>query len=142
MAAGAFVMYQHALEDLAKRLLDLASNTFVVTLVSHGYTPNAKSHSNWTADIAPFIVTTSGYADRTLASLTVARQDDSYVAQDAADCTLSATVTMKAKYAVISVASRPVYYCDLETGNTTGVEATQIILQFNALGIGRIRNPN
>lgn len=142
MAAGAFVMYQHALEDLAKRLLDLASNTFVVALVSHGYTPSAKSHSNWTADVMTHIVTAAGYAEVTLASLAVTRQDDSYVAQDAADITLSASVTMKAKYAVIRVGTRPVYYCDLESGNTTGVEATQIVLQFNALGIGRIRNPN
>lgn len=142
MAAAAFVMYQHALEDLAKRLLDLASNTFVVALVSHGYTPNAASHSNWTADVLPFIVTNSGYADVTLASLAVTRSTDSHVAQDANDCTLSASTTIKAKYAVLRVGERPVYYCDLETGNTTGVEATQIMIQFNALGIGRISNPS
>ena len=44
MAAGPFVMYQHALEDVARRLLDLQSATFVVALVSQGYVPSARSH--------------------------------------------------------------------------------------------------
>lgn len=142
MAAGAFVMYQHALEDLAKRLLDLASATFAVSLVSHAYTPSAKSHSDYSVEISANVVTTSGYAERTLTGLTVTRSTDSHVAQDAADITLSATTTMKAKWAIIRVGNRPVYYCDLETGTTTGVEVTQLIIQFNALGIGRISNPN
>lgn len=142
MAAGAFVMYQHALEDLAKRLLDLASNTFVVSLVSHAYTPSAASHSAYDADIVAHVVTTPGYADKTLAGLTVTRSTNSHVAQDANDITLSAADTMKAKYAIIRVGNRPVYYCDLETGNATGVEVTQLVIQFNALGIGRFSNPN
>jgi hypothetical protein len=36
MAAGAVVFYQHAIEDLMKRNLDLASMTLVVSLLSEG----------------------------------------------------------------------------------------------------------
>lgn len=142
MAAGAFVMYQHALEDLGNRLLDLKSMTFCVSLVSHAYVPSAKSHSDYPSQVSANVVTTAGYAEKTLASVTFIRDDDSHVAQDAADITFSASTVMKAKWAIVRVGTRPVYYCDLETTTTTGVEVTQLIIQFNALGIGRISNPN
>ena len=37
MAAGSVVFYQHAIEDLMKGNLDLASMTLVVSLISQGY---------------------------------------------------------------------------------------------------------
>lgn len=149
MAAGSVIFYQHAIEDMMRGLLDLQSMTFVVSLVSHGYTPNAKSHSVYSADALPQVVTASGYADRTLASTTVAKTSGSYVTWDAADITLSATATIKAKWAVIyrqsnagSTNQRLVAYFDTETTQTTGVEVTQLVIQWNALGIGQINNPS
>ena len=128
-----------------KGSLDLASMTLVVSLVSHGYTPNAKSHSVYSADASTHVVTSSGYADRTLASSTVARTSGSYVTWDAADITLSATATIKAKWALVYKGSgdqRLVAYFDTETTQTTGVEVTQLVIQWNALGIAQINNPS
>lgn len=145
MAAGSVVFYQHAVHDMMRGLLDLQSMTLVVSLISQGYTPNAKSHSVYSADVSANVITSSGYADRTLASTTVALTSGSYVTWDAADITLSAAATMKAKYAVIYKGSgdkRLVAYMDLETTQTTGVEVTQLVLQWNALGITQVNNPS
>jgi hypothetical protein len=149
VAAGSVIFYQHAIEDMMKGSLDLASMTLVVSLVSHGYTPNAKSHSVYSADASTYVVTSSGYADRTLASSTVAKTSGSYVTWDAADITLSATATIKAKWALIyrqsnagSTNQRLVAYFDTETTQTTGVEVTQLVVQWNALGIAQINNPS
>lgn len=145
MAAGSVVFYQHAVEDMMNGRLDLASMTLVLALVSHAYTPNAKSHSVYSADASANVVTTSGYADRTLATNTVAKTSGSYVTWDAADITMSAATTMKAKWGVIYRGAgnqRLVCYFDLETTQTTGVEVTQLVVQWNALGIGQINNPS
>jgi hypothetical protein len=144
MAAGSVVFYQHALEDMARGLLDLQSMTLVVSLVSQGYTPNAKSHSVYSADASANVVTSSGYVDRTLAGSTVARTSGSYVTWDGNDLTLSAAATIKAKYAVVyrqTGGQRLVCYFDLETTQTTGVEVTQLVIQWNALGIVQFNNP-
>ncbi len=145
MSAGAVVFYNHALKDMMAGALDLASMTLVVSLVSEGYVPNAKSHSVYSADVSTRVVTAAGYADRTLAGQTVAMTSGSYVTWDGTDLTLSATGTIKAKYAVIfrqTGGQRLVAYFDLETTNTTGVEVTQLVIQWNALGIGQINNPS
>lgn len=145
MAAGSFVFYQHAVHDMMRGLLDLQSMTLAISLVSQGYTPNAKSHSVYSADVSANVITSSGYADRTLASTTVAMTSGSYVTWDAADITLSAAATMKAKYAVVyrvSGGQRLVGYFDTETTQTTGVEVTQLVTQWNALGIAQVNNPS
>jgi hypothetical protein len=149
MAAGSVIFYQHAIEDMMRGNLDLQSMTLVVSLLSQGYTPNAKSHSVYSADGAANVVTAAGYADRTLASTTVAKTSGSYVTWDAADITLSATGTIKSKWAVIyrqsnagSTNQRLVAYFDTETTQTTGVEVTQLVIQWNALGIAQINNPS
>lgn len=145
MAAGSVVFYQHAIEDMMNGNLDLASMTLVVSLISQGYTPNAKSHSVYSADVSANVVTSAGYADRTLASKTVAKTSGSYVTWDAADITLSATATIKAKWAVIYKGvgnQRLVAYFDTETTQTTGVEVTQLVIQWNALGLAQINNPS
>jgi hypothetical protein len=145
MAAPPVVFYQHAIEDMMNGALDLTSMTLVVSLISQGYTPNAKSHSVYSADVSANVVTSSGYADRTLASKTVAKTSGSYVTWDAADITLSATATIKAKWAVIYKGTgnqRLVAYFDTETTQTTGVEVTQLVINWNALGIAQINNPS
>lgn len=143
MAAGTWVFYQHAVVDMMRGNLDLQSMTIAVSLISQGYTPNVKSHSVYSADVSANVITSSGYADRTLASTTVAQTSGSYVTWDAADITLSAAATMKAKYLVayrVTGGQRLIGYCDLETTQTTGVEVTQLVMQWNALGIGQINN--
>ena len=145
MAAGSFVFYQHAIHDMMRGLLDLQSMTLACSLISQGYTPNAKSHSVYSADVSANVITSSGYADRTLASTTVAMTSGSYVTWDAADITLSAAATMRAKYLVVyrvTGGQRLVGYFDLETTQTTGVEVTQLVTQWNALGIAQVNNPS
>lgn len=145
MAAGTFVFYQHAVHDMMRGLLDLQSQTFVVDLVSQAYTPNAKSHSVFSADVSAHLVTSSGYAGRTLGNTTVAITSGSYVTWDADDLTISAAATMKAKYAIVSRAGgdrRLVGYFDLETTQVTGVEVTQLVTQWNAVGITQVNNPS
>lgn len=144
MAAGSVVVYQHALEDIQNGLVDWDSATVLVALVSHGYTPSAASHSSWTTNIATYVTTASGYAAGTLAGKAISRSSNSHVSLDANDLTLSATEVMKVKYAVgyLQTTSRPVFYFDLESTSTTGVEATQVVLQWNANGIIRYSNPN
>lgn len=144
MAAGQFVFYMHAVEDMMRGRLDLQSQTFVVSLLSHGYTPNLKSHSVYSADASANVVVVSGYADRTLVGTSVAITSGSYVTWDANDITLSAAATMRAKYAVVRTQAAPqrlVGYFDLETTQTTGVEVTQLVIQWNQLGIGQNNNP-
>lgn len=143
MAAGSFVFYQHAVLDSLRGALDLQSQTLVVALLSQGYVPNAKSHSLYSADASANVVVASGYADRTLAGTTVAMTSGSYVTWDANDITLSAAATIRAKWAVVYKQSnqRLVGYFDLETTQTTGVEVTQLVVQWNALGIAQINNP-
>lgn len=145
MAAGSVVFYQHALEDMMRGRLDLGSMTLVWSLISQGYTPNAKSHSVYSADVSANVITSSGYADRTLVTSTVAKTSGSYVTWDADDLTLSAAATMKAKWAVCRCQAngqRLVAYFDTETTQTTGVEVTQLVIQWNALGIGQFNNPS
>ena len=145
MAAGSVVFYQHAIEDMLKGALDLASMTLVWSLISQGYTPNAKSHSVYSADVSANVITSSGYADRTLVNKTVAKTSGSYVTWDSDDLTLSAAATMKAKWAVCyrqGSNQRLVAYFDTETTQTTGVEVTQLVIQWNALGIGQFNNPS
>lgn len=145
MAAGAVVFYQHAIEDIMKGNLDLASMTIVLSLLSQGYTPNAKSHSVYSADASANVITSSGYADRTLANKTVTKTSGSYVTWDADDITLSAAATMRAKWLVgyrQTGGQRLVFYMDTETTQTTGVEVTQLVVQWNALGLMQINNPS
>jgi hypothetical protein len=145
MAAGSFVFYQHAILDMMRGALDLQSMTLAISLISQGYTPNAKSHSVYSADVSANVITSSGYADRTLGGTTVAMTSGSYVTWDANDITLSAAATMKAKWAVVyrvSGGQRLVGYFDTETTQTTGVEVTQLVTQWNALGIAQVNNPS
>lgn len=145
MAAGSVIFYQHAIEDMMTGKLDLASMTLVVSTLSYGYTPNAKSHSVFSADASVYMCTASGYLDRTLASSTVAKTSGSYVTWDAADITVSATATIKSKYTIIyrgAGSQRLVAYFDNEATQTTGVEVTQLVIQWNALGIAQINNPS
>jgi hypothetical protein len=148
MAAGSVVFYMHAIEDMMNGRLDLASMTLVVSLISHNYVP-ASTDSVYSADVSANVVTSSGYLDRTLVNKTVARTSGSYVTWDADDITLSATATIKAKWAVIyrqstagATNQRLVAYFDTETTQTTGVEVTQLVVQWNALGIAQINNPS
>ena len=139
MAAGNFILYQHGIQAILRGDIDHQSTTLTVALVSAGYTPSQASHSAWT-QVSTYEVTTTGYAARNIAGGAVDLQSNSHVRFDANDITLSATDVMTAKYAVLRAQGSgvPIGYVDLDTGSSSGVDATQITVQWNANGIYRI----
>lgn len=145
MAAGNVIVYQHAIGDVFDEAFDAGSTTVVVTLVSDGYTPSYSSHSSFTADISVHQLTTSGFAGRILQNVTFTKVSDSYWVFDGDDITLSASASMEAKYAVgyLQASGRPLFYMDLETGETSGVSAQEIIIRWATAaneGIFRVKN--
>lgn len=140
MAAGTIVVYEVAFEDVMKGGFDLNSATLVAHLCSAAYTPSAKSHSDWVADISVTEGLWTGYGSIQIASQSVSRTDPSMIMFDAIDITFSASALMDAKYCVIERQSnrRPLMYMDLETTATSGVAATQIIVQWPSTGLFRV----
>jgi len=122
--------------------INWASNTFIASLVSAGYTPNYASHSDYGDNAVAYVLTTAGYADRTLTGVVLNRYSASQARFDSDDTTFSASSTMTAKYAVLrhQTTDRLVAYVDLETTATTGIDATQIIVQWNAAGIYNVKH--
>lgn len=141
MAAGTVVVYMVGFEDVMNALWDTDSQTLVAHLVSAAYTPSAKSHSNWTDDISAHEGQWTGYASKVIsAGMAVDRPDPSHIRFDLPDITFSSTSIMDAKYCVVRRQSnvRPMFYVDLETGATSGVAATQIVVQWPATGAFRV----
>ena len=137
MAAGNVVVYLTGIDATLRQSHNWASNTFICHLVSHAYVPNFSSHSDWTTDGLPHELTTAGYGSRQLAGQVVSQPSDSHIRFDADDITFSASSTMTAKYCVIEddTTGQLLCYVDLETGTTSGVDATQIVVQWNASGL-------
>lgn len=142
MAAGNVICYMEAQIATYLQSINWASNTFVASLVSAGYTPNYTSHSLYSSDVVAYILTTSGYAEKTLGSVVLNRYSHSQARFDSDDTTFSASSTMTAKYCVVRHATtgRPVCYVDLETTASTGIDATQIIVQWNAAGLFNVKH--
>jgi len=145
MAAGSFIFYMSAIERIFAQNLDLRSKTLMVTLTSAGaYTPNAKSHSAYSTNVEPHISTAASFAPKKITSSSVFIASGSYVTWDMEDATISAGATIKSKYAVVYCEADPqwlVGYFDTETTQTTGVEVTQLVVQWNTLGVAQINNP-
>ncbi len=142
MAAGSVVCYMVGIEDFFQQLWDGDSATVVAHLCSAAYTPSAPSHSNWVADISAAEGQWTGYAAKVIsAGIAIDRPDTSHIRFDMADITFSSTSLMDAKYCVLERQSnnRPLCYMDLETGATSGIAATQIIVQWPSTGVFRIR---
>lgn len=142
MAAGNVVVYLTGVNQTLAQSINWASNTFVCHLVSHGYSPNFSSDSDWTTDVSAYELTTSGYASRILQSQAVSQPSDSHIRFDADDITFSASSTMTAKYCVIEhqTTNQLLCYVDLESSTTSGVDATQIVVQWNASGLFQVNH--
>lgn len=61
MAAGNFTQYNSFLQNLAEGKIDLATDTFVVTLVTGTYSPNVATDSTWASVSADEVATGGGY---------------------------------------------------------------------------------
>lgn len=142
MAAGSVVAYMEATLATYLQSINWASNTFIAHLVSAGYTPNYHSHSLFSTDVSAHVLTTSGYTAKAITTVTMARLSNSQVRFDADDTTFSAAATMTAKYCVLShqTTGRPVAYVDLETSSSSGIDATQIVVQWNSNGILTVKH--
>ena len=142
MAAGNVVVYLTGVNQTLAQSINWASNTFVCHLASHGYSPNFSSDSDFTTDVSAYELTTSGYSSRILQSQAVSQPSDSHIRFDAADITFSASSTMTAKYCVVEhqTTRQLLCYVDLESSTTSGVDATQIVVQWNASGLFQINH--
>lgn len=61
MAAGAWTVYTQAVVNLGKKTMDLSADTFVLTLVTNSYVPNANTDAAWSAVSANELSTAGGY---------------------------------------------------------------------------------
>ena len=123
MAAGNFTVYGAAMESIADGTIDLDNDTFVMVLVTSGYTPAVDTHSTW-ADVSANEASGTGYTagGQVVSPLTVTRATNVVTV----DCgnTSWANSTITAKYAVIvrraggSLAGTDLLllYLDLDTG--------------------------
>lgn len=61
MAAGVWVRYSNFVLGMTKKLFDLSSDTFVLTLVTSSYTPVQNTHTLWSDVSANELGTAGGY---------------------------------------------------------------------------------
>ncbi len=143
--AASITFYQSFREYLGDGTFDMNTNTFVVTLHSSSYTPNASSHTV-SADLTNELSTANGYTSggATLASVTWTRSGGT-VTWDAADTVWTASGgSIVARYAVIrasgtlnSRVNPLVAYILLDTtpADVTTTAGNTLTLQWNASGI-------
>lgn len=142
MAAGTFTLYGAAKENIAKALIDLDTDSFVVALLGAGYTPSVNVDDTW-SDISANQITGTGYTagGAALTSVTVTRSGGT-VTFDAADVSWTSS-TITAKYAVIAKKAGAsltgtdllLGYVELETGGTVSTTNGTLAIQWNASGI-------
>jgi len=133
MAAGTFTLYNSAREGIGDGTHDLDTHTFKCGFVSAGYTP-ADSHSLW-SQCSGSEISASGYTagGPTMTGVDYTATGSTKVKFTCAAFTVSGTGTKKVKYGVIyntSASNRLLGYFDMDTGLSTGVEATQITVTF------------
>lgn len=61
MAAGAFTVYSNAALEIGKGQMNLATDTYVVTLINNSYTPAPNTDSLWSSVSADELTTANGY---------------------------------------------------------------------------------
>jgi len=61
MAAGAFTVYSNAVLGISKAMMNLSTDTFVMTLINNSYTPAANTDTLWSSVSANELSTAGGY---------------------------------------------------------------------------------
>ena len=61
MAASAYTVYSNAALEMGNGSFDLNADTYVATLVTNSYTPNANTDAQWSAVSANEVATGGGY---------------------------------------------------------------------------------
>jgi hypothetical protein len=144
MAASAFVVYTKAVSNILQGAINLASNTFVVTLHTNSYTPAPNTDGIWSDISATQLAGGSGYSSggQVLASETLTTSTATVIF-DAADPTWSSFSAGPFRYAVIvrraggSIAGSDLLlcYCDLTTGGTLTGAGGAYSITLNPAGI-------
>ena len=118
----------------------MSSVTFMMVMVTSGYTPALASDLSSTGNSTYSVSAVDGSLSATPHALT--NTEWSAVGSntyrfDADDATFTYSAVTANKYGVIYRKSdgKLVAYCDLETGAGSGIEATKVIIQFSANGI-------
>lgn len=122
---------------IAARRVDWLSDTIKVALMTSSYTPSQTAHGAYTADIAPYEVSGTGYtAGGAILGSKTATKSSSVVTLDAADVSWT-TATITARYAAVyKVAGANGYllgYVDFGTDQTA--TAGTFTITWNASGM-------
>ena len=140
MAAGSFNVYDIWKAEIGKSGGNMSSVTFMMVMVSSGYTPNLATDLSSTGNTTYSVSAAAGSLSATPHALVNTAWDSAGAntfAFDADDITFTYSAVTANKYGVIYRKSdgKLVAYCDLETGAGSGIEATKVIIQFSANGI-------
>lgn len=149
MAEQPFIVYDHALDRLMNGAIDLDTHTFKVMYLRSTYTPNTASDSTVISIRTAELSASNGTNLRqTLTSVTWARTTSSGVAIarfDANDSTVSTSSTIKVRYVAIyddngadDTSKHLVCFSQLTTTGS-GVQVTQLTLQWSAQGIFKLK---
>lgn len=131
MAAGTWTFYESFREYLGDGTIDLDTHAFKVGLVTNAYTPNVSTHSAW-SDASASEVSNAGYTATGYTITATWIRSGASVVFDSDDPNWTASgADLIAKYAILyddtvttPVIDALVAYVDLDTGNGTGVTAT------------------
>lgn len=125
MAAGNWLVYGHALEQLLEGGLDLDTNTWRMVLVTSSYTPAQTTDDAWSDISTNEVANGNGYATHGKLLTATSTRSGLAVTFDVDDQSWTSS-TITAKYAVIvrdgdanaalAAGDIPLCYCDLETG--------------------------
>lgn len=142
MAASSFHVYDIWKLQMGGDGADMDSLTFYGVIASAGYTP-ALADESATGAVTYSITAIAGQTSATfkaLSSVVWESVGSNTYKFDCADITFTYSVATHSKYFVVSRKSdgKLVGYTDLDTGATTGVEATKLIIQMPANGLFRL----
>lgn len=125
MAADAWKVYGHALEQIQENGIDLAGDSFRMVLVTSSYTPNQSTNTAWSDISANEVANGNGYTTHGKALTVTSTRSGLVVTFDCDDQAWTSS-TITAKYAVIvhdadgngalAAGDIPVCYSDLENG--------------------------
>jgi hypothetical protein len=144
MAASAFVVYTATVKNILMGAMNLATDTFVVTLLGSGYTPAPNTDEIWSDISSHELSAGAGYAagGQVLATETLTTNTATIVF-DADDPTWTTFSAGPFRYAVIvhraggSIAGsdKLLCFCDLTTGGTLTGAGGSYTITLNVAGI-------
>ena len=147
MAAGSFVVFTTAMKHILNDKIALSADTIVALPLHSGYSPSTASHSAL-AQISSYQATASGsvVASLDLSGVTITASGGTAVKVDASDLAgfSAGGDTYQCKYIALYAQSASdgggndnllIGYFDTDTAASTGIEGTQINVNWSTYGI-------